>query len=299
MVMRVVLTGSSGRVGRAVFGALAADHEVLGLDHRPFATTHWLGDVGDCRLLRSAMAGADAVIHTASLHAPHVGRMPDSEFERINVQAVRHLIEVALESKVATVVYTSTTALYGHAVRKGSCAWIDEQTDVQPRTIYHRSKLQAEALLESAAGPALAVRVLRISRCFPEPVDRMAVYRLHRGIDLRDVATAHRSALHAGGAAFQRYIVSGRTPFQRPDTGRLAVEADSVIALRCPALQQAFGTRGWSMPNQIDRVYDPGAIEQALGWRSQYGFENVLRQYEEHSIEVLPCMSWLCDPVAE
>ena len=78
--MRIVLTGSSGRVGRAIFGALAADHEIIGIDRTAFSTTHFVDDFTNESLLREVLQGTDAVVHTAALHAPHVGIVPDTEF---------------------------------------------------------------------------------------------------------------------------------------------------------------------------------------------------------------------------
>lgn len=286
--MKILLTGSSGRVGRAVFGALAAKHDVVGLDRTPFSTTRLVGDFFDPRLLQPSLAGIDAIIHTASLHAPQVAVEDDREFVRVNVDGLARLLDLAGEAGVRSFVYTSTTALYGDAVVPGRCTWLDEHTPALPRTIYHRTKAQAEALLEQAAGPTLAVRVLRMSRCFPEAVERMAVYRLHRGIDLRDVADAHVAALAVRGPAFQRYLVSGWSPFRREDAELLAECPRDALALRCPALVSELDRRGWSLPSSIDRVYDPSAAREALGWQSQYGFEEVLAQYDRRSLEVLP-----------
>ena len=75
--MRIVLTGSSGRIGRAIYNALAADHDVIGIDRIPFGTTAVVGDLVDGELLEHAMEGADAVIHAAALHAPHVDTVAD------------------------------------------------------------------------------------------------------------------------------------------------------------------------------------------------------------------------------
>jgi UDP-glucose 4-epimerase len=94
--MRIVLTGSSGRVGRAIFSALAGQFEVVGIDRTPFSTTHLVGDFANEALLRSAFTGADAVIHVAALHAPHVGTIPDREFQRINVEGTRLVAEAAI-----------------------------------------------------------------------------------------------------------------------------------------------------------------------------------------------------------
>ena len=297
--MKILLTGSSGRIGRAIFGAMAGHHETVGLDRSPFSTTRFVGDISDAPLLRQAMAGVEAIVHTASLHAPHVGMEEDAEFARVNVDGLRLLVGMATDMGVRTFVYTSTTALYGDAVEPGHCTWIDETTAPLPRTVYHRTKLEAEALLEDVAGPALAVRVVRMSRCFPEPVDRMAVYRLCRGIDARDVADAHVAALEAGGAPFQRYIASARTPFTREDTDALARDPRGVLAIRCPELVEEFVRRGWPFPRTIDRIYDAQAARDALGWQSRYGFEEVLAQHERRSIEVLPRMRRFVDRTAE
>ena len=297
--MKVLLTGSSGRIGRAIFGAMAEEHEMVGLDRQPFSTTRFIGDVADARVLREAMSGVEAIIHTAALHAPHVGIVDEAEFARVNLEGLRLLIDLAVERGVRTLVYTSTTALYGDAVEPDRCTRIDEATVPRPKTVYHRTKLEAESLLEAAAGADLAVRVIRMSRCFPEAADQMAVYRLHRGIDARDVADAHLAALGATGAAFQRYIASGRTPFKPEDADALAREPREVLALRCPALVDAFERRGWPLPRTIDRVYDASAASHGLGWESHYGFEEVLAQHDQRSLEVLPRSHWHRDRTTE
>jgi UDP-glucose 4-epimerase len=286
--MRVVLTGSSGRVGRAIFNALAGAHTVVGTDRTPFSTTHIVGDLAKESLLRRALDGADAVIHAAAVHAPHVGMIPETEFFRINVEGTRHVAEAALAAGVKRLVFTSTTALYGDAVIAGRCSWIDEKTPPRPKTIYHRTKLEAEDILQAMAGTALSVRVLRMSRSFPEPADVMACYRLHRGVDLRDVADAHAAALTNGGKEFQRYIVSGQSPFAIEDCDALAVDAAPALRLRAPALAAEFARRGWRLPRAVDRIYDASAALRGLGWRPQFGFSDVLAQLDRRSLEVLP-----------
>ncbi|NTE55656.1 NAD(P)-dependent oxidoreductase [Agrobacterium tumefaciens] len=286
--MRIVLTGSSGRVGRAIFRALAGRHDVTGMDRAPFSTTHIVGDFADAALLRSAFEQADAVIHTAALHAPHVGMVPDAEFQRINVEGTRMVAQAAMAAGVPRLVFTSTTALYGRTVSAGSCTFIDEETPPRPKSIYHRTKLEAERMLEEMAGPHLAVRVLRMSRSFPEPADVMAAYRLHRGVDMRDVADAHVLALTNAGDDFQRYIISATTPFSADDCDSLAKDAASVLRQRTPALAEAFAQRGWTLPATIDRIYSPARAAAGLGWTSRFGFGEVLAQLDRRSLEVLP-----------
>lgn len=277
--MRVLVTGASGRVGQALCARLAREHEVLGLDRVPSAAADVVGDVGDPAVLRRALRGIDAVVHTAALHAPHVGLVPDAEFERINVQATRWLLDTAAACGVARIVYTSTTALYGSAGQPpGRAGWIDEALVPEPRTVYHRSKLAAEHLLAQAAaqgGPQ--VRLLRMGRCFPEPLPLMAAYRLHRGIDARDVADAHAHALIDTGAPCELYVVSAAAPFERSDAPRLWRDAAALIRLRAPEVAAAFDARGWALPVSIDRVHDSARAQHAWSWRPRFGAGDVLQ----------------------
>ena len=286
--MRIVLTGSSGRLGRAIFNALAPSHTVIGIDRSPFSTTHLIGDFTDAALLRQALTGADAVVHCAALHAPHVGTVSDDEFRRVNVDGTGRLAEAALAAGVKRLVFTSTTALYGRAVVTGHCTWVDEDTVPQPKSIYHRTKLEAEQILKGMTGPDLQVRVLRMSRSFPESANVMAVHRLHRGVDIRDVADAHVAALTNGGKDFQRHIISAGPLFKPEDCDALAIDAASIIRLRAPGLAAKFLQRNWPLPDRIDRVYASKSAGVILGWHFRFGYDEVFAQLDRESLEVLP-----------
>jgi len=277
--MKVLVTGASGRIGSAVCAALAAaGDDVTGLDLQPSPRTQVVADLLDAPALRRALAGVDAVVHVAALHAPHVGQRPDAEFERINVDGTRALLDGAAAAGVRRFVFTSTTALYGAGAQaSGAALWVDEDTRPAPLTVYHRTKLAAEALLEEAAaqgGPSL--RVLRMGRCFPEASALMAIHRLHRGVDERDVADAHRLALRDAGPHAARFVIAYPTPFERADASALWHDAAAVIARREPALAAAFAARGWPLPARIDRVYDARRAVAALGWRPHHGWRSVL-----------------------
>lgn len=279
--MRLLVTGSSGRLGRALCAHLAGEHEVVGVDRLPSPATRFVGDLGDVGLVRRALQGVEAVLHLAALHAPHVGQRSDDEFQRVNVEGTLALADAAAASGVGRFVFASTTALYG-AGATGSLAaeWVDEATPPHPRTVYHRSKLAAEtALAERAERHGLSLTVLRVARCFPEPAPQMAMYRLHRGVDARDVAQAHETALawQAPGQA-RLFVISGATPFVRADAPGLATDAAAVLRRRVPGLVTAFAQRGWVLPPTIDRVYDSSAAQAALGWRPRFGFASVLAQ---------------------
>lgn len=287
----VLITGSGGRVGRAIAAQLAPSWNVRTLDRRAGRDVEFVGDLGDMALLRRALAGADAVVHVAALHAPQVGMEPDDEFERINVDGTRRLLDAAAQAQVGRLVFTSTTALYGRACDDPYRAvFVDEALAPNPRTIYHRTKLAAETMLREAAqqgGPRL--RIVRMSRCFPEPANLMAVFRLHRGVDARDVAAAHALALDDATRrdAHDTFIVSGATPFLEDEAAALRQAPADVLALRCPALVAAFAQRRWPLPAAIDRVYLAQRAHQVLGWQPQHGWPEVLRQSDAGSSEVL------------
>ena len=124
--MRVLVTGSAGRVGRAIYVALAAaGHAVSGIDATPSSTSEHVGDFADPTLLAGALEGVDAVVHTAALHAPHVPHLPETAFRRVNVDGTRRLLEAASAAGVRRIVFTSTTALYGAAATPAGASFFN------------------------------------------------------------------------------------------------------------------------------------------------------------------------------
>jgi nucleoside-diphosphate-sugar epimerase len=287
--MKIAITGTSGRIGRAIHFALCREHQVVGVDRSVASVTTRLGEINDYGHLLKSFDGMDAVIHTAALHAPHVGVFPDDEFFRINVKGTETVFRAAMDCGVQTLVFTSTTALYGHACRHPDKAvWVDETTVPRPKSIYHRTKLEAEAFLRAEAGPDLKVTTLRMSRCFPEPAPVMALYRLHRGVDARDVAEAHRLALAPTDESYRMFVLSGVSPFMPEDCVELKTNPENVLRARCPEILELFATRNWELPGPIDRVYDSSLAQSVLGWRPVHGFESIVKMLDEQIPEVLP-----------
>jgi UDP-glucose 4-epimerase len=179
--------------------------------------------------------------------------------------------------------------LYGYASRhRDRATWIDETTIPQPKSIYHRTKLEAEQFLKAESSRNLKVTTLRMSRCFPEPAPTMAMYRLHRGVDARDVAEAHRLALMSPGENYRVFILSGTTPFEPSDCKALKHMPEKVLHHKCPSICELFASRQWTLPESIDRVYDSSLAQRELGWAPGYGFEDVARLLDAQISEVLP-----------
>ena len=289
---KIVITGSSGRIGRALHWKLCGNFHVTGIDITPTSATSKIVDIRNYGQLLRSFEGVDTIFHTAALHAPHVGIASEKDFYDINVNATENICKAALESGVSQVVFTSTTALFGYAnFGKDKAVWIDEQTKPEPKTIYHKTKLEAEQLLKEYANKNLEISVIRMSRCFPEPVQMMAVYRLHRGIDYRDVAEAHILATQLKkDKHFDIYIISGNTPFLKSDCRMLFENPEVVIRERQPRLAQQFDKRGWKFPKSIDRVYDSSYAQQKLNWRPRRDAFDVIKQFDNDDFETLPCL---------
>ncbi|EGR1703630.1 NAD(P)-dependent oxidoreductase [Vibrio cholerae] len=290
--MRILVTGSAGRVGRAIYIKLMRTHDVVGIDKTPCSTADYIGDIRDSTLIDGVLKNIDVIVHTAALHAPHVGLVPDSEFISINVDATEKLALAGVKAGVKHFIFTSTTALYGYASTPKSIAgWIDEEVTPQPKSIYHKSKIAAETKLEEISHLfQFPVTVLQMSRCFPEPADLMAVFRLTRGIDARDVANAHLCAVEKRLSGFNRFIISGATPFHFSDCKALYTDAGAVIKRKCPEIALAFQQRSWQLPQSLDRVYDSSSAHEKLGWSPIYGFESVLEMLDTETAEVLPVL---------
>ncbi|MBB6255020.1 NAD-dependent epimerase/dehydratase family protein [Nitrospirillum iridis] len=273
--MRLLVTGSSGPLGAAIVRqARGRGWAAVGLDIRPGATTDILADVADDDALARAVAGCDAIIHVAALHAPQVGRVPDADFHRVNVDATALLLRRARAAGVGRFIYTSTTSLYGHSLvpAPGRLAWVDEDLAPRPRDIYDETKLAAEALCADATFPR-GWAILRIARCFREPAAARAAHRLHRGLNMADAAAAHVHAVTVDVPG--TFVISARTPFRRAEADSLAQDAAGLIRARLPRVAALFDRRGWPLPARLDRVYDATRAAALLGFRPRFDFSRL------------------------
>jgi UDP-glucose 4-epimerase len=291
--VRVLVTGSSGHLGEALVRVLReAGEDVTGLDVLPSAWTDAVGTVADRGFVRGVLAGGgfDAVLHTATLHKPHVGTHSREDFVATNVSGTLHLLEEAAAAGVSRLVFTSTTSTFGRALvpRPGApAAWITEDVAPVVRNVYGATKTAAEdlcALVSRDTG--MPVLVLRTSRFFPEADDADATYDdenlkvnelLHRRVDLADVVDAHLLALRrAPAVGFGRYVVSATTPFTPDDLAELRADAAAVVRRRVPRCQDVYAARGWRLPDRIDRVYVNARARAELGWRPRYDFAHAV-----------------------
>lgn len=293
--MRLLLTGSSGWLGRFLAPRLRADgHVVTGLDIAPGADTQIIGSVADRAVVERAFSdhGIEAVIHAGALHKPDIARYPAQAFVDANVTGTLNLLEAAVAAGHDRFVFTSTTSLMiSQEIRQeaGSAAvWLDERSGpLEPRNIYGVTKLAAEGLCRlHHLEHGLNCVVLRTARFFPEEDDThrelpgpnlKANEFLHRRLTVEDAAEAHVQALERATAiGFGSFVISAPTPFRPSDAEALKRDAAAVVARYFPDAPDLYARRGWRLPASIGRVYDASLAERVLGFRCETDFGRVL-----------------------
>ncbi len=276
--MKLLVTGSSGpKVASHVAEYLADSHTVIGVDVVPAPTTSVIADVTQVADWAPHLDGVNAVIHFAALHAPHRGTHTTAQFRQTNVEATHRLLEASRAAGVNRFLLASSTSVYGKSMRsKRSAVWVTEALLPDAEDIYDETKLAAEQLCRDAFSPTFATAALRFSRSFPEQLPLMALYRLYRGVDARDVAQAFGLALTAPLKQFEVINISGESPFIESDCDRLYTNAPEVLRKRTPELVKEYVRRQWPLPARIDRVYVIDKAKALLGYRPQFGFRELL-----------------------
>jgi len=141
--MRVLLTGGTGYLGRAIARALAArEHEVVVFSRRASGSgapgTPVDGDIRNAADVRRAASGCDALVHTAALVS--IWRRRREDFDDVNVGGLRNAIAAAQAAGISRIVYTSSfLARPPHG----------ESTPISAND-YQRTKVMADAVADDA-----------------------------------------------------------------------------------------------------------------------------------------------------
>jgi nucleoside-diphosphate-sugar epimerase len=292
--MKILVTGSSGHLGEALVRTLSGSgHEVTGLDIKKSAFTDVVGSVHDSETVHKCMRGVEVVYHAATLHKPHVATHSMQQFIDTNVSGTLTLLQLAKAHGVRSFIFTSTTSMFGDALRPPAgtpAAWVTEDVDPIPKNIYGVTKTAAEDLcLLFHRQHGLNCIILRTSRFFPEEDDdklkrescpgenAKANEFLFRRVELEDVVGAHIAAAErAPDLGFGRYIISATTPFLPEDMLALNTDAAAVVRERFPGYEDIYARLGWVMFDKIDRVYVNEAARKDLGWQPKYDFAHIL-----------------------
>ncbi|MGE0621166.1 MAG: NAD-dependent epimerase/dehydratase family protein [Pseudomonadales bacterium] len=304
--MATLVTGSAGHLGEALVRTLIErGTAVTGLDIKPSPFTHVVGSITDPDVVSRCLHGVETVFHTATLHKPHVATHSRQAFIDTNVSGTLTLLEESLRAGVTAFVFTSTTSVFGDALRPPPgepATWVTESVTPLPRNIYGVTKTAAEELCHLFHRQhGLSCLILRTSRFFPEEDDdrtRRAAFSdanlkaneyLYRRVELTDVVSAHLLAAEkTPDLGFGRYIISATTPIREEDLADLNADAPSVVERRIPGYTATYEGLGWRMLERIDRVYVNDAARRDLGWSPTWDFHHVLDGLREGTLPVSP-----------
>lgn len=305
----VLVTGASGHLGYALMCSLSSyGFNPVGIDILPSTMDGHevlVGSIADsafCTQVFQKYPDLKYVLHTATLHKPHVGSHTKSQFVDTNIHGTLNLLENTARrpGQIEGFIFTSTTSTFGKALapRPGQpAAWIDEQVIPVPKNIYGTTKVAAEdlcQLIQSQTG--MPTLVLRTSRFFPEEDDddesraRFAddnlkvCELLYRRVDVADVVSAHVCAMReAKRIGWGKYIISAPPPFTKSDALLRSLDTDAAEAITKvrPLHAKMLLDRGWKLPTRLDRVYDSSKAIAELKWEPKYTFERALELVNE------------------
>jgi len=254
---RVVVTGSSGKLGRAVVRDLV-DHgyDVVAVDQAPPPagsrgrfTRADLTDLGQVVELLTGVDdrydGVDAVVHLAAIPAPGL-RTNGATFHN-NVPTTFNVFQAARIAGLTKVVWASSETLLGLPFDvPPPYAPIDEEPAVQPNSTYSLGKAVEEEMARHYArwNPDLSIIGLRFSNVM-EPDDYAAFggwqddpsrrrWNLWGYIDARDGAQATRLALEAALPGFHAFVIANADTVMERPSAELMAEVFPDVPLRRP-----------------------------------------------------------------
>jgi nucleoside-diphosphate-sugar epimerase len=276
---RVVVTGSSGKVGRATVVELSdAGYEVVGVDLVRGPAGHAGAVVADLTAMGQVLellAGADAVVHHAAIPAP--GLRSEEVTFRTNMLSTFNVFEAAAVLGIGRVVWASSEMTLGlpFGPRLPDYAPVDEDHALYPEQSYALAKVLSEEVgRQYHRRFGTTVVALRFSNVM-EPPDyelfpsywkdaRLRSWNLWGYIDVRDAARSTRLALEAEiSGAHSLIIAAADTVMDRP-SAELMSEVFPSVAVR--PLDDPYATL-----LSITRARKVLGYEPAFSWRRVLG----------------------------
>ncbi|CAN5843790.1 NAD(P)-dependent oxidoreductase [soil metagenome] len=193
--MKVVVTGSAGKVGKATVAALMeAGHEVRGVDvgppvferpgeNEPNYMQANLTDAGDAF---AVVRGMDAVVHAAAL--PEPTRNPPHVVFHNNLMGVFNMIEAAIRFGASRFVNISSETVPGFFFPERDFlpdyVPVDEEHSIRPQDPYATAKHFGEQLMDGAIRRS-DIRCISIRPCW---VQHEGNYERNLGPQVRDAS---------------------------------------------------------------------------------------------------------------
>lgn len=312
---RVLVTGGGGFLGMALIPELLR----AGFRARaflrgssPIPSFHpevevVVGDVCDEQRVKEAMVDCDAVVHLAA--KVHAMDGHEQEYNAVNVEGTRHVLDAAMASGSTRVVFVSSTKVFGEETQ--GC--VDETCSPSPETPYGWSKWKAEQLVYQCSKRSDVTAVsLRLPMVYGQ-TKKGNLFRMIRAIDAGyfpplPQLPAFRSLLHVDNCVqavlrclkvprFDRaaYIVTDADPYSVTDLhDQIRVELGKGLprgriplwvlkgGARCGDIFQAVSGRRTPLTTEHlvkligSAWYSPTALMREVGYRPLYSFEKTV-----------------------
>ena len=281
--MRVLITGGSGKLGRATIDELLTHgHQVANLDLAPprepkcrFMRT----DFNDAGQTIDALTftdvgwdGAEALVHLAAIPGPYLA--PDAHLFKNNMVACFNVFHAARHAGIKNIVWSSSETILGvpFAVPPAYVP-LDEDAPVWPQTAYALGKQLEEEMARHLCrwDPEMKLIGLRFSYV-KEPAEYaqfpkvhtdpgLQIWNLWSYIDTRDAAQAVRLALEYPAKGFDTFIIAS------PDTVMTQPTAE-LMAKYFPAV--SFKRE----PGSHESLLSSDKAKRLLGFKPSYSWRN-------------------------
>ncbi|WP_461187599.1 NAD-dependent epimerase/dehydratase family protein [Arthrobacter sp. Z4-13] len=266
--MRVLVTGASGLLGREVARHLVRQgHAVTTFQRRPSGVdgaADYCGSITDSAALQGAVQGAEGIIHLAA-KVSFTGRA--AEFDEVNVEGTRRLLQLARAARVRDMVFVSSPSVAnsGAAIAGLGAEPADPE---HAHGDYSRTKAEAELLALAADAPDFRVAAVRPHIVWG-PGDTQLVERvlaragrgrlplLDAGAALIDTTYVDNAASAVAAALHRMDYVHGRalvvTNGEPRPVGELLAGICAAGGVRAPS---------WTVPGGVARA--AGAVVEKL-----------------------------------
>jgi nucleoside-diphosphate-sugar epimerase len=292
--MKVLVTGATGFVGRAVVSRLRS----AGLSVRTSSRSndpnnlgeHVIADLERPSTLDSLTAGCDAVIHLAA-RTHQTGSAADEarRYRSANVEATARLVDAALRTGVSRFVYVSSIKVNGESTGGRPPFNADEAPN--PQDWYGASKREAEDLLRDATrssamdhvivrpplvyGPGVLANFAALARAVERrmPLPLASIDNARSLVSVQNLADLVVTATAAEAACRRTFLVSDDHDLSTPQLVRSIGAAIGVRPrlMPCPtrvlrAIGRATGRSGMCERLCGSLQVDIAATKSTLGW---------------------------------
>jgi UDP-glucose 4-epimerase len=263
--MNVLLTGSEGRVGRAIAAALAARGHLI----KRFDLTRG-DDVMDAAAVSRAARGVDVIIHSAGIPDDDADWAIAAQTLPVNVTGTWNVLLAARERHVPRVVMLSSGKALGMLERAPDQLPVDDRHRGLPSLPYALSKWLAEEMCAAFTAetgvsticlrPVLVLDPTRYPflASGPElpPAPGAAAWHLGVWIDVDDVASAAAAAVDCPDPGHARLLLCADDIGAERPTAELVAEHLPDVPWVGPALP----------PDSRRALVDTSAARTLLGW---------------------------------